>query len=147
MVVTQALERAGFKVQKKEVDSNVWDNSIGEVKNGFDIFRTGWGADWPVASTVVPPLYDGRVIADGAQNYSHLNDPAVTKEIDRVNAIPDVKTAAPEWQKLADKILTDDVPAVPTYANLQFSLWGSGLGGVKYHPVYGYPDPSSVFVK
>ncbi|WP_414168052.1 ABC transporter substrate-binding protein [Streptoverticillium reticulum] len=147
VVVTQALERAGFKVQKKEIDANVWDNSIAEVKNGFDIFRTGWGADWPVASTVVPPLYDGRVISDGAQNYAHLNDPAVNKEIDRVNAIPDVKKAAPEWMKLADKILTDDVPAVPTYANLQFSLWGSGLGGVKYHPVYGYPDPSGVFVK
>ncbi|MFI1178491.1 ABC transporter substrate-binding protein [Streptomyces sp. NPDC020799] len=147
VVVTQALERAGFKVQKKEIDSNTWATAIAEVKNKFDIYRTSWGADWPVSSTVVPPLFDGRGIADGAQNYGHINDPAVNKEIDRINAIPDVKKAAPQWQKLADKIFTDDVPGVPTFYNRQFALWGSNLGGVRYHPVYGTADPTGVYVK
>ncbi|KNB51768.1 ABC transporter substrate-binding protein [Streptomyces caatingaensis] len=147
VVVTQALERAGFKVQRKEIDSNTWRSAISDTKNSFDIYRSSWGADWPVASTIVPPQYDGRVIADGAQNYSHLDDPAVNAEIDRINAIADVKRAAPLWQKLADKILKDDAPSVPTFYNLQFSLWGSGLGGVKYHTVYGSADPTSVYVK
>ncbi|MEU7132163.1 ABC transporter substrate-binding protein [Streptomyces sp. NPDC046261] len=147
VVVTQALERAGFKVQKKEVDSNTWRTAIAEVKNKFDLYRTSWGADWPVSSTVVPPLFDGRQIADGAQNYSHLKNAAVDKEIDRINAIPDVKKAAPEWQKLADKILTDEVAGVPTFYNRLFALWGSNLGGIKYHPVYGSVDPTGVFVK
>ncbi|MEU3754408.1 ABC transporter substrate-binding protein [Streptomyces olivoreticuli] len=147
VVVTQALERAGFKVQKKEIDSNTWPTAIAEVKNKFDIYRTSWGADWPVSSTVVPPLFDGRQIADGAQNYGHVNDPAVNKEIDRISAIPDVKKAAPQWQKLADKVFTDDVPGVPTFYNRQFALWGSNLGGVRYHPVYGTADPTAVYVK
>ncbi|MEU5048303.1 ABC transporter substrate-binding protein [Streptomyces sp. NPDC021096] len=147
VVVTQALERAGFKVQKKEVDSNTWRTAIAEVKNKFDIYRTSWGADWPVSSTVVPPLFDGRQVADGAQNYSHLKNTAVDKEIDRISAIPEVKKAAPEWQKLADKILTDDAAGVPTFYNRLFALWGSNLGGVKYHPVYGSVDPTGVFVK
>ncbi|MFI9305490.1 ABC transporter substrate-binding protein [Streptomyces triculaminicus] len=147
VVVTQALERAGFTVQKKEVDSNTWRTAIADVKNKFDIYRTSWGADWPVSSTVVPPLYDGRQIADGAQNYGHLNNARVNADIDRINAIPDVKQAAPEWQKLADRVLSDDVPGVPVFYNRQFSLWGSGLGGVKYHPVYGSVDPTGVFVK
>ncbi|WP_116213705.1 ABC transporter substrate-binding protein [Streptomyces olivoreticuli] len=147
VVVTQALERAGFKVQKKEIDSNTWRTAIAEVKNKFDIYRTSWGADWPVSSTVVPPLFDGRQIADGGQNYGHINDPAVNSEIDRIGAVPDVKKAAPEWQKLADKIFTDDVPGVPTFYNSQFSLWGSNLGGVRYHPVYGTVDPTAVYVK
>ncbi|GHG57844.1 ABC transporter substrate-binding protein [Streptomyces griseocarneus] len=147
VVVTQALERAGFKVQKKEVDSNTWRTAIADVKNKFDIYRTSWGADWPVSSTVVPPLYDGRQIADGAQNYGHLDNPEVNADIDRITAIPDVKRAAPEWQKLADRILTDDVPGVPVFYNRQFSLWGSGLGGIKYHPVYGSVDPTGVYVK
>ncbi|MEX2983431.1 ABC transporter substrate-binding protein [Streptomyces sp. C36] len=147
VVVAQALERAGFTVQKKEVDSNTWRTAIADVKNKFDIYRTSWGADWPVSSTVVPPLYDGRQIADGAQNYGHLNNARVNADIDRINAIPDVKQAAPEWQKLADRVLTDDVPGVPVFYNRQFSLWGSGLGGVKYHPVYGSVDPTGVFVK
>ncbi|MEU1373412.1 ABC transporter substrate-binding protein [Streptomyces triculaminicus] len=147
VVVTQALERAGFTVQKKEVDANTWRTAIADVKNKFDIYRTSWGADWPVSSTVVPPLYDGRQIADGAQNYGHLNNARVNADIDRINAIPDVKQAAPEWQKLADRVLSDDVPGVPVFYNRQFSLWGSGLGGVKYHPVYGSVDPTGVFVK
>ncbi|RLU99407.1 ABC transporter [Streptomyces griseocarneus] len=147
VVITQALERAGFKVQKKEIDANTYRSAIAEVKNKFDIYRSSWGADWPVSSTVVPPLFDGRQIADGGQNYGHLDDPAVNKEIDRINAIPDVKKAAPEWQKLADKIFTDDVPGVPTFYNNQFSLWGSNLGGVRYQPVYGVADPTGVYVK
>ncbi|GHF60293.1 ABC transporter [Streptomyces mashuensis] len=147
VVVTQALERAGFKVQKKEVDANTYRTAIAEVKNQFDLYRCSWGADWPVSSTVVPPLFDSRQIADGSQNYSHLNDPKVDAEIDRISAVTDVKQAAPEWQKLADRILTEDVPAVPTFYNRQFSLWGSRLGGVKYHPVYGSADPTAVFVK
>ncbi|WP_192938991.1 hypothetical protein [Streptomyces cinnamoneus] len=82
----------------------------------------------------MPPLFDGRQIADGSQNYGHLDDPKVNAEVDRINAIPDVKQAAPEWQKLADKILTEDVPGVPTFYNRLFTLWGSKLGGVTYHP-------------
>ncbi|MFC5718858.1 ABC transporter substrate-binding protein [Streptomyces gamaensis] len=147
VVVTQALERAGFKVQKKEIDANIYQNAIGKVDNGFDIYRSSWGADWPVASTIVPPLYDGRNIADGSQNYPHINDPSVNAEIDRINAIPDVKKAAPEWQKLADRILSENAPAVPTFYNLLFSLWGSNLGGVRYQPVYGTVDPTGVYVK
>ncbi|MBP2404936.1 ABC transporter substrate-binding protein [Streptomyces syringium] len=147
VVVTQALERAGFTVQKKEIDSNTYRTAIAEVKNKFDIYRSSWGADWPVSSTVVPPLFDGRQVADGAQNYGHLKNSGVDSEIDRINAIPDVKKAAPEWQKLADKILEEDVPGVPVFYNRQFSLWGSNLGGVRYHPVYGTVDPTSVYVK
>ncbi|WP_329122360.1 ABC transporter substrate-binding protein [Streptomyces sp. NBC_01465] len=147
VVVTQALERAGFKVQKKEVDSNVWRTAIAEVGNKFDIYRTSWGADWPVASTVVPLLYDGRIIADGGSNYAHIDVPGVNSEIDRVNAVPDVKTAAPEWMTLADKIFTEDVPGVPTFYNKLYSVWGSNVGGVKYHSVYGTVDPTGVYVK
>ncbi|MFV8129299.1 ABC transporter substrate-binding protein [Streptomyces syringium] len=147
VVVTQALERAGFTVQKKEIDSNTYRTAIAEVKNKFDIYRSSWGADWPVSSTVVPPLFDGRQVSDGAQNYGHLKNSRIDSEIDRINAIPDVKKAAPEWQKLADKILEEDVPGVPVFYNRQFSLWGSNLGGVRYHPVYGTVDPTSVYVK
>jgi peptide/nickel transport system substrate-binding protein len=147
VVVTQALERAGFKVQKKEIDATTYRTQIGQVNNGFDIYRYSWSADWPVSSTVVPPLFDSRQIADGAVNYGHLRDPKVDADVDRINAMTDIHKAGPEWAKVADRVLTDDVPGVPTFDNDQFSLWGSGLGGIKYHPVYGTVDPTSVYVK
>lgn len=147
VVVAQALERAGFKVEKKEIDGDNLRDEISKVDKKIDIHRASWGADWPVGSTVVPPLFDGRFITDGSQNYWLLNNPEVNKEIDRINAVQDVDQAAPQWFKLSEKILTEDVPAVPIFYNQQYSIWGSGLGGVKYHSVYGTADPTSVFVK
>ncbi|WFB07586.1 ABC transporter substrate-binding protein [Streptomyces sp. LX-29] len=147
VVVTQALEKAGFQVEKKEIDSNNYTTEISKVDNGFDIYRASWGADWPVGSTVVPPLFDGRSVVDGSQNYWHLRNGLVNAEIDRINKITDVEAAADEWVKLAEKILTEDVPAVPIFYNRQWSIWGSGIGGVKYHPVYGTAAPTDVYVK
>ncbi|MBH5336824.1 ABC transporter substrate-binding protein [Streptomyces pactum] len=147
VVVTQALERAGFSVEKKEIDSNNYSTEISKVDNTFDIYRASWGADWPVGSTVVPPLFDGRNVSDGNQNYWHLRNGEVDAEIDRISRITDVEKAAAQWVALAEKILVEDVPAVPIFYNRQWSIWGEGIGGVKYHSVYGTADPRSVFVR
>ncbi|MGX1881060.1 ABC transporter substrate-binding protein [Streptomyces sp. NPDC055287] len=147
VVVAQALEKAGFTVQKKEIDSNNYSTEISKINKKIDIHRASWGADWPVGSTVVPPLFDGRGVADGGQNYWLLEDAGIDAEIDRIKAIPDVKTASGEWVELSEKILTEHVPAVPIFYNRQWSIWGSGIGGVKYHSVYGTADPTGVFVK
>ncbi|MET9510321.1 ABC transporter substrate-binding protein [Streptomyces flavidovirens] len=147
VVVAQALDKAGFKVQKKEIDSNNYSTEISKVNKKIDIHRASWGADWPVGSTVVPPLFDGRGVADGGQNYWLLKDAGVDAEIDRIKGITDVKTASGEWVELSEKILTEQVPGVPIFYNRQWSIWGSGLGGVKYHSVYGTTDPTGVFVK
>ncbi len=79
VIISKALEKAGFNVQKKEINSATWYEQMGKVDNGFDIYMTGWGQDWPSASTVIPPCYDGRNIQDGASNYAHINDPHVNK--------------------------------------------------------------------
>ncbi|WP_432094148.1 ABC transporter substrate-binding protein [Streptomyces sp. bgisy100] len=147
VVVAQALEKAGFRVEKKEIDSNNYSTEISKVDNRFDIYRASWGADWPVGSTVIPPLFHGDGVADGSQNYWHLKSATVDAEIDRINGMTDVEAASGQWVKLAERILKDEVPAVPIFYNRQWSLWGSGLGGVKYHSVYGTADPTGVFVK
>ncbi|WP_308343805.1 ABC transporter substrate-binding protein [Streptomyces sp. MK37H] len=147
VVVEQALERAGFKVQKKEIDQSTYYTQIGKVKNKFDLYRSSWGADWPSASTVVPPLYDGKNVYDDSANYSHLNVPSVNDEIGKVAKVSDLSRATSEWIKLSEKILTDEIPAVPTFYNRLFTLWGSGIGGVKFNSVYGAVDPTAVFIK
>ena len=38
----------------------------------YDVVWAGWGADWPNASTVIPPLFDSRVNLSGASNGSGL---------------------------------------------------------------------------
>lgn len=147
VVVVKALEAAGFKVEKKEIDNNNYTTEISKVDNGFDIYRVSWGADWPVGSTVVPPLFDSKAVADGSQNYWHLRNSEVDSEIARILKITDVEKASGEWVTLANKILTDDVPGVPLFYNRQWNIWGSELGGIKYHSVYGTADPTGVYVK
>lgn len=147
VVVERALEAAGFQVEKKELDRSTYYTQIGKVNNTYDLYRSSWSADWPSGSTVVPPVYGGDNVYDGSQNYSHLNSPTINKEIERIEQMEDLKQAAPEWIKLGERVLTEEIPQVPVFYNRLFTLWGSGIGGVKFHEPYGAVDPTAVFVK
>jgi peptide/nickel transport system substrate-binding protein len=141
------LEKAGFDVQRQEIPAETYYDQVSKLDNEFDIFHTAWGADWPSASTVIPPLYDGRVIAEGAQNYSQVNDPHVNSEIDRINKITDPAKAAAEWEKLDKYLLTEIVNVVPTAYYKQTQIAGSKIGGLVYDEVIGGVDPRRLYVK
>ncbi|MCM2576218.1 ABC transporter substrate-binding protein [Streptomyces meridianus] len=147
VVVEDALTKAGFDVQKKEVDSASWYAQMGKVKNGFDLYMTGWGQDWPSASTVIPPSYDGTQIADGASNYSHINDEHVNSEIKRISRITDIKESTKEWQKLHHYIVEKVNPAAPVYYTKQLQIYGSKIGGAEYSDTINYIDPTRLYVK
>ena len=55
-------EKAGFKVTLNELTDTYYD-VIQNPSNAkkYDVTWAGWGADWPSASTVIPPLFDSRV--------------------------------------------------------------------------------------
>ncbi|MEV6109542.1 ABC transporter substrate-binding protein [Streptomyces sp. NPDC051940] len=142
-----ALKKAGFDVQRKELAADTYYDQVSLVKNSFDIYPTAWGADWPSASTVIPPLYDGRQIQDGASNYAHINDPKVNSEIDRINLITDPAEAAKEWNKLAQYIVKDVVSNIPVAYYKQVQMWGSNVGGAVYDDVIGEIDPRKLYVK
>lgn len=145
--IQDQLNQAGFQVERKELDPTSYYTQIGKPDNGFDLYRTGWGADWPDASTVVPPTLDGRTISDGSPNYTHYNSATTNAEIDRINNITDIKEQSAEWMKLADSVLANDVPKIPTMYDKFFQVYGSGLGGVGYNPVMGAIDLSNVYIK
>ncbi|MGW0968936.1 ABC transporter substrate-binding protein [Streptomyces sp. NPDC002516] len=141
------LQKAGFNVQRQEIPAETYYDQVGKIDNNYDIFHTAWGADWPSASTVIPPLYDGRAIADGAQNYSHVNDPKVNADIDRINKITDPVKGAAEWEKVDQYLVKDIVNVVPTAYYKQSQIAGSKVGGLVYDDVIGGVDPRRLFVK
>ncbi|UNO40093.1 ABC transporter substrate-binding protein [Streptomyces sp. MST-110588] len=147
VVIEDALTKAGFDVQKKEIDSASWYEQMGKVDNGFDIYMTGWGQDWPDPSTVIPPSFDGTQIQDGASNYSHLNDPHVNAEIKRIQQITDVNKTIPEWQKLHQYIVEKINPAVPVFYTKMLQLYGSDVGGTRYSDDVNYLDPTTLYLK
>ncbi len=147
VAATQNLEKAGFDVQKKDIIQDTYYDQIGKVKNGYDIYHNSWGADWPSSSTVIPNLFDGRQVQDGSANYSHHKNPKFEKEMDRIRSLSDADKAAEEWQKLADKILTEDVPAVPMHYYKAVQLSGSNIGGMYYDEQLHDIQPTSLYVK
>ncbi|WP_431784191.1 ABC transporter substrate-binding protein [Streptomyces chumphonensis] len=147
IIIEKALEKAGFKVEKKEIDQATYYERVGKVDNGLDIYMTGWGQDWPSISTVIPPLYDGDQLADGSAVYSHINDDKVNSEIDRILKITDPEEATTEWQKLHRYIVEEINPAAPLYFTKQLQIHGSNVGGARYSSEKSYIDVSRLFLK
>ncbi|MFF3490768.1 ABC transporter substrate-binding protein [Streptomyces sp. NPDC002795] len=151
--VTQAnliinnLEKIGLDIQKKEVDQATWYEQMGKVKNGMDLYMTGWGQDWADGNTVFPPSYDGANIQDGASNYSHVNDKHVNAESARIQKIADASERAKEYAKLSEYISTKINPAAPIYYTKIFQIAGSNVGGLRYSSVTNYTDPTRIFLK
>ncbi|MFJ8670872.1 ABC transporter substrate-binding protein [Streptomyces sp. NPDC093589] len=147
VAVVDNLKQAGFDVQSKELPSDTYYDLIGKVDNKFDLYPSSWGADWPSSLTVLPPVYDGRLIHDGGNNYSHYDNPAVSKEMDRIAQITDGKKAADEWFALGERILKEDLPQIPTFYYKQIQLHGSKIGGVVNNDVISSIDPTKLYVK
>ncbi|MDJ0465394.1 ABC transporter substrate-binding protein [Streptomyces sp. H27-C3] len=147
VIIEDALTKAGFDVQKKEVDNATWYEQMGKVKNGFDVYMTGWGQDWSSASTVIPPSFDGKQIQDGASNYAHLNDKHVNAEIERILKITDPAAATKEWTKLHKYIVEEINPAAPLYFVKVLQIQGSNIGGARYSSDTSYIDVKNIFLK
>ncbi|MFD3932622.1 ABC transporter substrate-binding protein [Streptomyces sp. NPDC058614] len=147
ILIEDALTKIGLDVQKKEIDSATWYEQVGKVDNGLDLYMTGWGQDWPSASTVFPPLYDGTQIQDGASNYAHINDDHVNSEIARIQQITDAVEATKAWNALNQYISEKVNPAAPIYYTKVFQIAGSNIGGLRYSTVTSYIDPTRVFLK
>jgi peptide/nickel transport system substrate-binding protein len=147
LTIANALKKAGFQVVRKAIDATSAYTILSKVNNQFDIYRTGWGADWPNASTVVPPTMDGSNLSDGTNNYSFLNDPYINSEIKRIKNIADVKTQTAAYEKLSEYALSKDTAQVPFLFDKYFNIYGSGLGGVTYNSVIGTVNANTVYVK
>ncbi|MGI5159621.1 ABC transporter substrate-binding protein [Microbispora sp. CA-102843] len=146
VAIKEALTKAGFKVVAKPLNPTTYYDAIGPVDNKYDIYWGGWAADWPTGSTAIQPQFDGRLIADNAPNYTHLNVPEINDAIDKANAITDAAEAGKAWAAV-DRMIMDQAAIVPEYYQTYFGLYGSGLGGVKMDPVEGEQSALDIWVK
>ncbi|PJN22664.1 hypothetical protein CG736_27450 [Kitasatospora sp. CB02891] len=140
------LEAAGFKFVPKPLDSKTYYDAIQLVNNEFDLYWGGWGADWPTGYTSLQPVWDGRMIADGGQNYAHVNDPEINAAMDAAVKIADPAAQGKAWAAI-DKKLQDKAYSIPDVYQRSLSLYGSGLGGVKFDTLAGLQSPLNIYVK
>ncbi|GGS54277.1 ABC transporter [Planobispora rosea] len=145
VVIKNALEKAGIKVVAKPLDRKTYYDSIGLVKNEFDLYWGGWGADWPSGSTVLPVIFGP--VGDGAPNYAHLKDPALTEEMEKIAAMPDLDAANAAWMALDKKIQETITPLVVAENRIANTLHGSKVGGAEIDPQFWIVSPNTIFVK
>ncbi|WP_432932374.1 ABC transporter substrate-binding protein [Microbispora sp. CA-135349] len=146
VAIKEALTKAGFKVVAKPLNAGTYYDAIGPVDNKYDIYWGGWAADWPTGSTAIQPQYDGRLITDNSPNYTHLNVPEINDAIDKANAITDAAEAGKAWAAI-DRQIMEQAAIVPEYYQTYFGLYGSGLGGVRFDPVWGEQSAIDIYVK
>ncbi|MGW2402730.1 ABC transporter substrate-binding protein [Kitasatospora sp. NPDC001664] len=146
VVIEDALKKAGFEVVLKPIDTKTWYDEISKVDKQFDVFWGGWGADWPNASTVLPVLFDGRLIQDGSNNYANFNDPEVNAEIDRILDLADLNEQNKAWGAL-DKKIMEKAALIPGIQEKFYILHGSKIGGATYDALGKIISPNDVFVK
>ena len=144
----KSFEAAGFKVTTKAIDPTNYYTEIGRKDNPYDLYLTGWGSDWPTGGTVIPPLFDGREIAEtGNQNSAYFNEPSVGAEIDRIGGLPSETERAKAWAALDKKIMTDFAPTIPAYYDASYTLIGSKVGNAFQSDAFGYPSLMNIYVK
>lgn len=141
-----AMARAGIKINLKLVDSSVYYTEIGKSKQQNALVVAGWGPDWPNASTVIPPLFDGRQIKpEGNQNFCELNDPEVNKGIDEGLAETDLGKQGEIWASLDEKISKSGC-IIPFTVDKSIYVAGSKVKNLFIHPFYGEPDAVALAV-
>ena len=80
----------------------------------------GWGADWPNASTVIPPLLTQK----GGWDLSQLDDPAFNAEVEAALTELDRAKQATLWQAL-NKEAAENVYTLPTFFGLSQTIAGT----------------------
>ncbi|HET7305599.1 MAG TPA: ABC transporter substrate-binding protein [Segeticoccus sp.] len=146
----QAWQKAGFKVSLQPETQNYYTIIQDPSKSGsWDVCWGGWGADWPSASTVIPPLFDSRVNltkSSNSQDYGAYANPQVNKAIDA-----SFQSSSPEEQRTAlikvDDMLKKDVAYIPLDITKFFLIRGSGVTGWVDNKAFAdYPDLGAVGV-
>lgn len=119
-IVIDSLGKAGITVTPNPIASSYYATVFG---NGNNFGTAGWGADWPNASTVIPPLFTDA----GGWNLSHVADSAFEAKINEAFAEIDRAKQAKLWQDL-NKYAVENVFAIPTFFGKSQTIAGDGVG-------------------
>lgn len=141
--------KAGFKVTLDPLTDTYYD-VIQKPDSTSDITWAGWGADWPSAITVTPPLFDSRINLtqnSTGQDYGNYKSDAFNALVDKAANSSTIEEQTKYLQQ-ADIQLGKDVAYIPLEQALFNWAWGSKVANFTTTAgSNGYPDLGAIGVK
>jgi len=141
-IVIDSLGKAGFKVTPAPIEPGQYYSTVFDPKKAGDFGTGGWGADWPNASTVIPPLFTVK----GGWDLSQVDDADFNAQVDAAATELDRTKQETLWQAL-NKKATENVYAIPTFFGLSQTIAGSGVAPAYRWSAYGSWPYGAMYVK
>lgn len=141
-IVISSLGKAGITVTPAPIEPGKYYSVVFDPETSGDFGTGGWGADWPNASTVIPPLFTQL----GGWDLSQLDDPDLNTRVQEALAEPDRPTQAGLWQALNQEA-SENVWVIPTFFGRSQTITGNKIGGVYRWPAYGSWPYADMYVK
>ena len=119
-VLQASLARVGIEVTLLPLTTgDLYGRLLGDFDHArrgeWDWSLTGMLPDWFGANnarTLVPLMYDGRLLSASSPNYGGYRNAAVDAAIDRASAAPTLGRAEAEWRAVTGLVM-EDVAVVP----------------------------------
>ena len=127
-IVQDSLGKAGFTVEWYPDCSGYY---CAIEFNTAEFGVSGWGADWPSASTVIPILFTIK----GGWDLSKVDDPAFNAAVEAAQGTLDRDAQARQWRALNRQAI-ESAWVIPTFQGRVQRLAGSKVGPVYLWPAY-----------
>jgi peptide/nickel transport system substrate-binding protein len=141
-IVIDSLAKAGITVTPAGIEAGQYYSVVFDPEKAGDFGMGGWGADWPNASTVIPPLFT----QEGGWDLSQLDDEDFNSRVEAAQSELDRATQATMWQAL-NKEASEKVYVIPTFFGLSQTIAGNGVGPTYRWPAYGSWPYGIMYVK
>lgn len=131
-IVIESLGKAGFNVTPAPLPPGQYYSIVFDPEQSGHFGTAGWGADWPNASTVLPPLLTDA----GGWNLSRTNDETVNAAVEAGLTELDRAAQMKIWQDL-NKYQTEQMMNIPTFFGLSQTIGGTKVGPLYRWAAYG----------
>ena len=148
-VLKENWDAAGFDTKLDPLTDTYYD-VIAKPEKESDVMLAGWGADWPSAMPVLPPLFDSRPNFSSTtcgQDYGCYKSDALEGIIDQAANSTDIDEQNGFLQQ-ADALLGEDTAYIPLYFLKNYYIRGSKVTGYVVTPSTSmYPDLGAIGVE
>ncbi|GAA3684745.1 ABC transporter substrate-binding protein [Nocardioides ginsengisoli] len=141
-------DKAGFSVSLNPL-TDAYYPTIQDPNSDSDITWAGWGADWPSALTVTPPLFDSRVNLSSTSNnndYGNYKSDEFNKLVDQAQNATTIEDQTKYLQD-ADAVLGKDYAYIPLEQSLFNWVHGSKVNFETTPASNGFPDLGFISIK